>query len=74
MTHIFTIPKHTRPFKPVGIHLMNDAITIRSCPPHSLNLSVRYFSAENNVTKNNNTLESSSVPNIDNVILFYYLT
>ena len=74
MSHNITIPEQTCTFKHFGIHLINYVIPITSCPSHSLTISVRYFSAEQNVTKNNNTLETSRVPIIDNVIIFYYLT
>ena len=61
-------------FKPVGTQIINDAIPIPSFPYHYLTLSMRYFYAEHNATKNHNTLETSRFPIIDNVILFYYLT
>ena len=70
MPHIYTIPEQSRTFKPFGINLINDAITITSCPFPSLTLSVRYLSAEQHATKNNETLETSRVPIIDNVIIF----
>ena len=74
MPHIFAITNQIHTFKPVGIHITSDAIPIPYCPSHSLTLSVPYFYAEHNVTKNNNTLETSRIPTIENILLFYYLT
>ena len=74
MSHIITIPELTRTFKPVGINLISDETPIPSRPSHSLTLYVRYFPAEQNFTKNYNTLETSRFPIIDNILIFYYLT
>ena len=71
MPHIFAISNQTHTFKPVGIHIINDAIPIPYCLSHSHNPSVPYFYAEQNVTKNNNTLETSRITIFDNIVLFF---